>query len=121
MLKNAHKFTKTFKNSHKPSKTMSKKQRKGVHEWFHLKKQTQLTSYCVLRDAYRENAFEKTKPILSRVFSFHPRTGLTLRAIPAAVLFGQPWKDEKCIDHKNHHENHKAPGESANQGGNGGY
>jgi len=42
-----------------------------VHSWFLLKKQSQFSLYCVLRDAYGENEFAKQ--------SQFPNTGLSFR------------------------------------------
>ena len=59
MLRILQKLSKTYKNSQKPAFICA-------HRRFHLKKQSQLSLYCVLRDAYCENEFEKTKPISER-------------------------------------------------------
>jgi len=51
-----------------------------VHSWFPLKKQSQFSSYCVLRDAYCGNEFVKTKPI-------YPKRGRASGRQGPAMLF----------------------------------
>jgi hypothetical protein len=55
-----------FRERQKEKGKRKNESKTGVSPVGYLKKQSQFISYCVLRDAYREKVFEKTKPICGR-------------------------------------------------------
>ena len=65
---------------------------------------------CCLRFSIRHrDAFS------DRLLMSHPRTGLALRAIAAAVLHGEPRQKDKRIQDKRRRQHHQTPGEPSNQ------